>query len=113
MNVTLSLGESFYEDFKDLCHNRKVTFSSMFERLGSMELSKNLDNDRKSMPLFQDDKELWIRWIQDQSDETLKEFLEKIDLIHIYSLAFSKVAKSSRSNYGFTSLAQAQEFALR
>ncbi len=113
MNVTLSLGESFYEDFKDLCHDRKVTFSSMFERLGSMELSKNLDNERKSMPLFQDDKELWVRWIKDQTDETLKEFIEKVDLIHIYSLAFSKVNHKSRSNYGFSSLSQAQEFALR
>ena len=113
MNVTLSLNESFYKDFKSLCHDRNVTFSSMFERLGTMELSKNLDNERTSMPLFQDDKELWVRWIKEQTDTTLKEFVEKIDLIHIYALAFSKVAKSSRSNFGFTSLAQAQEFAMR
>ncbi len=113
MNVTLSLDGKFYEDFKDLCHDRKVTFSSLFERLGSMELSKNLDNDRQSMPLFQDDKEYWIRWIKEQKDITLKEFITKIDIIYIYALAFSKVNFTSRKNYSFSNYSQALEFAKR
>jgi len=115
INVTLSLEPTVWRDFQKFCAesnerypSRKITTMMM------IELSKNLnDPGRTSMPMIIDDKERWLDWIRNQTEEELKDKSDKVNWIAIYMTAFSKVPNLSRKNYGFVNYAQALEFAKR
>ena len=115
INVTLSLESTVWKDFQKFCSDSNERFPSRkIANMMRIELSKNLnDPGRLSMPMIVDEKERWVDWIKEQTEDELKEKSDKVNWIAIYMTAFSKVPNLSRKNYGFVNYAQALEFAKR
>ena len=115
INVTLSLESTVWKDFQKFCAASNERYPSRkVANMMAIELSKNLnDPGRLSMPMIVDEKEKWIDWIKDQTQEELNDKSDKVNWIAVYMTAFSKVPNLSGKNYGFVNYAQALEFAKR